>query len=104
MPLDRRIVEAALEKKGFVANNDGDHRYFTYRSKAGEKTSVWTKTSHGSGYKTLGDNLVSAMARQCGLTNAQFKQLVSCPLSQDALETILVETKRATLKPPAAPA
>lgn len=93
MPLERRLVEAALEKKGF-APESGDHSYFTYHTQSGKKTSVWTKTSHGSGCKTLTDSLVSAMAKQFGLTNGQFKQLVDCPLSQDAMEQILVETGR----------
>jgi len=97
MPLERRLVESALEKKGFVAENS-DHKHFTYHTLAGKKTSLWTKTSHGSGYKTLSDSLVSAMARQCGLTNGQFKQLVDCPLSQESLEGILVENGRIMLK------
>jgi hypothetical protein len=93
MPLDRRVVETSLKKKGFV-ESAGDHAYFTYYTTDGQKTSVWTKTSHGSGYKTLGDKLTSAMAKQCGLSAGQFKQLVECPLSQAAMETILVETGR----------
>jgi hypothetical protein len=50
MPLERSDVEAALEKKGFLRAK-GDHRFFTYYMIAGAKTSVWTKTSHGTGYK-----------------------------------------------------
>ena len=93
MPLERRDVEAALEKKGFKLAS-GDHNFFTYHTRSGQKTSVWTKTSHGSGYKTLTDNLVGAMAKQCGLTSQQFKNLVACPLSQAAMEKILVDTGR----------
>jgi predicted transcriptional regulator len=93
MPLERRDVESALEKKGFVSQQ-GDHRYFIYHTVAGKKTSVWTKTSHGTGHKTLSDNLVSALAKQCGLTAAQFKQLVACPLTREELEQILVDVGR----------
>jgi hypothetical protein len=52
MPLERRIVEAAFLKKGFVRSS-GDHNFFTYHTINGKKTSVWTKTSRGSGHKTL---------------------------------------------------
>jgi hypothetical protein len=93
MSLERRDVEMALEKKGFKPT-EGDHSFFTYHTLAGQKTSVWTKTSHGSRYKTLGDTLVSAMAKQCGLTNGQFKQFIECSLTQERMERILVETGR----------
>jgi hypothetical protein len=90
MPIDRADIEAALEKKGFVLA-DGDHNFFTYYSKDGQKTSVWTKTSHGSKYKTLGDSLVSAMAQQCRLTTPEFKKFVACPLTRDEYEGLLIE-------------
>jgi len=94
MPIDRRDIETALEKKGFTRTSDGDHRYFTFYTEGGKKTSVWTKTSHGSAYKTLGDKLISAMAKQCGMTNAQFQQFVECTISHKGLETILVQNAR----------
>jgi len=93
MPLERRDVEGALQKKGFRAGL-GDHNFFTYHTQEGKKSSVWTKTSLGSSHKTLSDGLVSAMAKQCGLTNAQFKNLIACPLSQKDMEAILVENGR----------
>ena len=93
MPLERRDVEAALEKKGFKLAS-GDHNFFTYHTQSGQKTSVFTKTSHGSGYKKLTEKPVSLMAKQCGLTSSQFKSLVACPLSQSAMERILIDTGR----------
>jgi hypothetical protein len=96
MPLDRREVEAGLEKKGFVLA-ERDHRFFTYHTIAGQKTSVWTKTSTGTGYKTLGDDLIGKMAKQCGLTSRQFKDLVACPLTQGQMEGILVQNGRINL-------
>ena len=96
MALDRRDIEAALEKKGFKAS-EGDHHFFTYHTEGGQKTSVWTKTSHGSGHRTLSDGLVAKMAKQCGLSTGQFKQLVACPLSQTAMEKILVDDGRIKL-------
>ena len=93
MPLERRIVEAAFLKKGFVRSS-GDHNFFTYHTINGKKTSVWTKTSRGSGHKTLDDGLVSIMAKQCGLTKSEFKQLIECPLSQPEMEQILLRNGR----------
>lgn len=93
MPLERREVEAALQTKGFKIAS-GDHSFFTYHTRSGQKTSVWTKTSHGSGYKTLTDKLVGAMARQCSLTSGQFKNLVACPLSRSEMEKILIDAGR----------
>jgi hypothetical protein len=93
MPLERRDVEAALTKKGF-RSSEGDHNFFTYWTVAGQKTSVYTKTSHGSGHKTLSDDLVSRMARQCGITARDFKRLVACPLSRTDLEKALLGSGR----------
>jgi hypothetical protein len=99
MPLERRDVEAALERKGFVCT-EGDHNFYTYHTLEGQKTSVWTKTSHGTKSKTLTDGLVSSMAKQCGLTNSAFKNLVACRLSREELECILAAANRITLKGP----
>lgn len=93
MALERRDVEASLERKGFVPRQ-GDHSFFIYHTQAGQKTSVWTKTSHGTGHKTLSDNLVSKMAKQCWLTTGQFEQLVACPLTREELERLLVSVGR----------
>jgi hypothetical protein len=98
MPLERRTVAAALGKKGF-SSSSGDHEFFTYYTVAGKKTSVWTKTSHGTGHKTLADPLVSAMAKNCGLTTPQFKLLVDCPLSRADYEKLLLESGRIRLTP-----
>ena len=92
MPMERRVVEAALGRKGFEISRR-DHNFFAFRMKDGQKTTVWTKTSYGSGYKTLSDSLLSAMARQCHLTRGQFADLVECPLSREACEAILRERK-----------
>lgn len=73
---------------------ESDHRFFTYYTLAGKKTSVCTKKSHISAYKSLGDNLVSAIAKQCGVTKPQFIQLVACPLSREKLEEHLIDSSR----------
>jgi predicted transcriptional regulator len=96
MPLERRDVEASLERKGFVLA-ERDHRFFTYHTIAGHKTSVWTKTWSGTSCKTLSNDLISKMAKQCGLTNMQFKDLIACPLTWDQMEAILAQNGRIIL-------
>lgn len=89
MPRDRKDVEAALEKKGFVLK-EGDHHRFIYHTKAGAKTRVMTKTSHS--HRQIADNILSQMAKQCGLTNKLFGELVDCPLTRDKYEESIAQS------------
>ena len=87
MPRKQADVEKSLLNKGFQAGG-GDHNYFFYYSKAGKKTIVRTKTSHGS--REIDDNLLALMARNCKLSNKDFGLLIECPLSRDNYEAKLV--------------
>jgi hypothetical protein len=58
----KRDVEAALKKKGF-RQDEGDHHWSFYWTADGLKTTIRTKTSHGS-RKDLGDGLLREMARE----------------------------------------
>ena len=87
MPKDKRDVESGLETKGF-RKGEGDHHYFIYWSIEGKKTMAKTKTSHGSG-KDISDDLLSKMARQCGVTKPAFIRLIECPLQRDEYERML---------------
>lgn len=87
MPRKQADVEKSLLNKGFLSGG-GDHNYFLYHSKAGKKTIVRTKTSHGS--REIDDNLLAQMAKQCKLTNKDFGLLVDCPLSRDDYEVKLI--------------
>ena len=87
MPRKATDVEKSLLVKGFQAGG-GDHNYFFYHSKAGKKTMVRTKTSHGA--RDIDDNLLAQMARQCKLSNKDFGLLVECPLSRDDYEVKLI--------------
>ena len=86
MPKPRRAVMAALERKGFVAS-EGDNTYYIYHTADGRKTLAKTKVSHSG--KDIADPILGMMARQCKLTAPQFRNLVDCPLSREAYETIL---------------
>jgi len=87
MPIkERNTVESGLQKKGFIIETGRDHKYFFYHSKNGKKTKVHTKISHGTKYKTIGDNLLALMSKQCGLSKSDFIDLIDCPLSRDEYE------------------
>ena len=86
---DRKDVEASLERKGFE-RDERHHHYFVYRTQAGKKTTIRTRTSHSSSHKSLGDPLLAQMAKQCGgLRRADFLELVDCPLSRKSFERLV---------------
>ena len=80
-------MESALIKKGFQADQ-GDHHWFIYYTRDGQRTTVKTKTSHGS-TRDLGDSLLGQMARQIRISKALFLDLIDCPLAQDEYEKLL---------------
>lgn len=89
MPIKKkRDIEAGLLNKGF-RKVETDHSVFIYHTQENLKSRVRTKTSHGSNNQDISDNLLSAMASQCKLTNKQFKDLIECPLDREAYEEIL---------------
>ena len=81
----RRMVENALERKGF-GRRETHHSIFRYYTQAGERTPVWTKTSHGPTGANIDRGLVRRMARQCKLTTGGFRDLVECPMSRTDYE------------------
>lgn len=87
MPRKQREVERSLTMKGF-RSREGDHSYFHYWTKAGKKTAVFTKTSHGA--RELDDGLIGCMAKQCRLSRTDFERLIDCPLDRDGYETKLI--------------
>lgn len=87
MPRKQNEVEKSLLAKGFRPK-DGDHHYFNYYSKAGKKTAIFTKTSHGA--REIDDSLLGRMARQCKLSRADFDMLIECPLDRNTYEGKLI--------------
>jgi len=87
LPRKSREVKASLQRKGFAAS-DGDHTFLTYVTRAGLRTAIMTKVSHG-GSHDIGDPLLAQMARQCRVTKPLFLQLVDCPLDREAYEAEL---------------
>ncbi|MCA3249362.1 MAG: type II toxin-antitoxin system HicA family toxin [Holosporaceae bacterium] len=88
MQRDQADVERGLLAKGFV-KTDSHHHYFIYHNTNGKKTRITTKTSHGN--REIGAHLIAQMAKQCGLSKAEFLSLVDCPLKQGDYENLLIE-------------
>ncbi len=75
---NRRDVEAALTRKGMEADADGKHVNFTRRTPSGFE--LKTHISHGS--KSIGDKILSLIAKQCQLSNGEFRELVNCNIDE----------------------
>jgi len=86
--LERDDVEASLKRKGFD-EHEGDHRYYRLMVN-GKYSGIFTKTSRGKKYKSLGKDLVAQMAKQLFLTKKQFEELVECTLTQEEYLKLLV--------------
>jgi hypothetical protein len=88
LQIDRSEIEASLAAKGFI-KEDSHHRYF-YHEVEGKRSGVFTYTSHGSHYKTIGDNLLKQMKKQLRLdTSAQIADLFKCPMTGDGYNELL---------------
>lgn len=75
-------LKKVLLKKGFrILNND--HEFF-YLYVDNKRTSVRTKISFGSGYKTYQGNLLSMVKRQLKfVNNSDFDNFLECPMSYE---------------------
>lgn len=82
-------MESGLARKGFTQNN-GDHKKYIYYTIAGQKTSIWTKVSHGTSHAEISPINIKNMANQCRLAIAEFLNLIDCPLSRIEYETQLI--------------
>lgn len=86
MPLPKRKVVSALQKKGFGKDVDGSHVVLTYRTIEGALSRISTYVSHGSRPKDLDDFLIGQMAKQCRLTRRNFLRLARCPMDRSEYE------------------
>ena len=81
----RRKVENALVRKGF-GREERHHSFFHYYTEGGQRTRVWTKTSHGRTGADIDKGLFKRMAHQCKLTADEFRNLVDCQMSRPDYE------------------
>ncbi len=87
MPRKARVVHRALLRKGF-RTTESSHRRYRYFRLSGERTNVFTVTSHGSD-RDINNHLLGQMARQLHLSRRQFDDLIDCRLSQADYEAML---------------
>ena len=85
--LKTRDIINNLGKKGFDVNNTRDHIWLNYLTPEGRKTMIRTKLSHGE--DSIGDPLISAMAKQTQLRKNEFINLVSCSMSREEYYSIV---------------
>lgn len=88
MSLDRSKVTKNLPQKGFIETKERSHIFYHFHYN-GKKTHIRTHVSHGSKYRTLSDDLVSSMSRQCKLSAKNFRGLAECTLSHDEYVLLL---------------
>ncbi len=82
MILKTREIRNSLTSKGFEEIPKRDHIRFRFIYE-GRKTQYTTFFSHG--HREIGDQLISLMARQLGLSKLQFVDLVVCTISEEGL-------------------
>ena len=79
-----RDIDAALCKKGFLREIDGNHLWYSLTD-----TKVKTKISHGMMGRDIGPELLGLMAKQLHLTKQQFLDLIDCPLDEEGYRQVL---------------
>jgi hypothetical protein len=80
VPRKTRDVKRALTSKGF-REEKRDHYYYFFTHNGQKVSAVYTKISHGEAEIT--DNLISLMAKQVRLNNADFCRFIDCSLAAD---------------------
>lgn len=90
---ERIDIEKSLLRKGFVRSGrkrDHDYYFFDHR---GLTTSLYTKISRGSSYKTYSDSLLAAMAHQLNLSKSQLLRLIDCPMTKEEFVKNLMDKR-----------
>jgi hypothetical protein len=80
-------ITSALSKKGF-RKSEGDHHFwhFYYRN---QKTSIFTRISHGTGYKDYSDELLKKVYSQLHLNKKQLMSLIDCKIDEKAYTELM---------------
>ena len=83
-------MRAAFLAKGFIS--DETHHEMFWLVVGGKKTSIRTRISHGA--KEYGDQLLTLVSRQIGLSKTELYRLVDCPMDGEKLKALLVERRK----------
>lgn len=99
MQIERRKMERALARKGFV-EEESHHRYF-YHEHNGKRSGAYTYTSRGKAYKTYGVALLKRIRSELKLDSIQqVMDLFKCPMSASDYNDVL---RGKSLLPPSKP-
>ena len=92
-PRKTRTMRAAFLSKGFIA--DETHHEMFWLVVGGKKTSIRTRIGHGA--TEYGDQLLTLMSRQIGLSKTELCRLIDCPMDGEKLRTVLAERGKVRL-------
>lgn len=88
----RDTIESTLPKKGFVLDSSKPSHKYVMHEYNGKRTGAYAYTSHGSSYKTYGDELLKRMKVELRLESLkEIRDLLLCPMDADAYNNKLVE-------------
>lgn len=98
-------VTRNLPPKGFSKDPSAHHPYL-YFYRDGKRTRFYTYVSHGKSDEDVGDDIVTSMKRQLGLsTSKQVRELVECTMDgAQYLAALIACGALPAIVPPAAPA
>lgn len=91
--IPRDKIEKSLSEKGFVKEEERDHRfwYFFYK---GKKTRIRTKISTGSGYRDYRVNLLKRIKSQLFLDSLrELDELLRCPMDGKQYAEIMLNKR-----------
>jgi hypothetical protein len=88
MPYKLRELRRVLTiKLGLELDATADHPTFTFWHDG--RVVARTHISHGSG-KDVSDGVVSAMARQLGVTGLELRRSIDCEISDEAFASLVI--------------
>jgi len=84
VPCKKREFRKAATKKGFTENKKGDHIFYWFTDKDGNRhTQIHTKVSHGGG-GVISDENLSRMYKQMELGSKDaLQRYITCSLGED---------------------
>lgn len=83
MPRERADILTSLTAKGFELEQGSRDHDFLFFAHHGKRQPVYTKLSRGKQYRTIGDPLLSKIARQLHLNRKELDLLVDCPMTRE---------------------
>ena len=90
----RTKIQRSLRKKGFKETEARKHTSYKYVTLDGASSDIMTILSRGTGYKEIGNGLLSDMAKQCHLGKEDFLRLIDCVMEQKEYEQHLIKEKK----------